>query len=476
MSRNAIAAIKPERRAVAEVPANDAKPRSALPVKTDTKEAGRVVNEYQLDTVEIDTEPEPLAARAVLLTLAAFVIFIVIWASFTTIDRIVSADGKIVSIVPTVVVQPFESAIIRSIDVRPGDVVKAGAVLAKLDPTFVESDLGQLEARLAGLNAAIARLEAEKEERAYIPPPDSYGYGMLQEAIWRERQTQHAAQLRLYAERSARSQANIASNQSEIENLNKRLKILKEIEEMRTALERAETGSRLNSLVARDNRIELERALARTDNTLTENMHELQTVVAERDVYLRQWYTKIVEDLVAKRNDRDTADEGLAKAKRRKEMVALTTPIDAIVLEIAQRSVGSVINSGEAVFRLVPLDAPLEVEADILAREIAFVKLGDEVEIKMEAFDFRQHGTIKGVVRVISSDSFAHSRAGATAPEPYYRAQIDITDNHLHNLPRNDRLIPGMPLKAEIKVGGRSVISYFMKPITGGMNDSMHEP
>ena len=163
MSRNAIAAIKPERRAVAEVPANDAKPRSALPVKTDMKEAGRVVNEYQLDTVEIDTEPEPLAARAVLLTLAAFVIFIVIWASFTTIDRIVSADGKIVSIVPTVVVQPFESAIIRSIDVRPGDVVKAGAVLAKLDPTFVESDLGQLEARLAGLNAAIARLEAEKE-------------------------------------------------------------------------------------------------------------------------------------------------------------------------------------------------------------------------------------------------------------------------------------------------------------------------
>jgi hemolysin D len=473
MSKNAIATIKPERRAVTS-PANDSGSRALT--ATESREAARAVNEYQLDTVEIDTEPEPLAARGVLLAAAAFLIFAAVWTSVTQIDRVVSASGKIVSVVPTVVVQPFESAIIRTIEVQPGDVVKAGSTLATLDPTFAESDLGQLEARLAGFNTAIDRLEAERNKQDYKPDEDPYGYGVLQDAIWKERQTQLAAQLRLYEEREARSRASITSNRTEIENLTKRLQILKEIEDMRNSLERSEVGSRLNSLVARDNRIEIERSLARMVNTLAENQHELQSVAAERDVYLRQWDTKIVEDLVQKRNERDTTLEALAKAKRRKEMVALTTPIDAIVLEIAQRSVGSVINAGEAVFKLVPLDAPLEVEAEILAREIAFVKLGDEVEIKMEAFDFRQHGTLKGQVKVISSDSFATTRTGSPEKEPYYRARIEITGNDLHNLPRNERLIPGMPLNAEIKVGKRSVIAYFLKPITGGLNDSMREP
>jgi len=473
MSKNAIAVIKPERRAVA-LPANDANSRAAT--KMSRPEADRVVNEYQLDTVEIDTEPEPLAARALLVSMAVFIVLAVVWASVTRIDRVVSASGKIISTVPTVVVQPFESAIIRSIEVQPGDVVKAGTKLATLDPTFAESDLGQLEARLAGLTAAITRLEAEKEERAYTPDADAYGYGMLQEAIWKERQTQLSAQMRLYDERKARSQSNINSNQTEIVNLTKRVQILKEIEEMRASLERSETGSRLNSLLARDNRIELERALARMSDTLIQNQHEMLTVSAERDVFLRQWYSKIVEELVEKRGDRDTADEALFKAKRRKEMVSLTTPIDAVVLEIAQRSVGSVINAGEAVFRLVPLDAPIEVEAEIISREIAFVKLGDEVEIKMEAFDFRQHGTLKGVVKVISPDSFTNTRTGSSDKEPYYRTRIEIVGNDLHNLPRNERLIPGMPLNAEIKVGNRSVISYFLKPVTGGLNDGMREP
>lgn len=484
MTGQALAKIRP-----AQVPAPQSAarpPAKSQPAKNGPDEpraenadqARRTVNQYQSDTTEIDTAPDPFPVRATLLVCAALVIFAVTWASLSTVDRLVSARGSIVSTTPHVVVQPLESAVIRSINVRVGDRVKAGEPLASLDPTFADANIEQLEARLASVVAAIARLEAEKDGRPYVGDPDSrHDYGGLQLSIYEERQVQFSSQLRLFEEKIARARTNIQAREEERSYLSQRLKILRQVEEMRDELQRAQTGSKLNLLIATDSRIEIERNLSRAGTSIIESQHELAGIEAERDVFRRQWDSRIIEELVQRRNERDGLTEQLVRAQRRKEMIQLTTPMDAIVLEIAQRSVGSIIREAEPFARLVPIDAPLEVEANIPARQIGFIAVGDPVRIKLDAFNFRQHGIVEGVVKVISSDSFVDNRNTAEAPEgAFYRARIELTKTELRNVPDTFRLIPGMPLEAEIRVGNRSVIAYFLRPLLRGMNESMREP
>lgn len=441
-------------------------------------EIARLVNQFQSDATEIDTQPEPLVARATLFALATLVAFGIGWSTIAKIDRIVTARGKIVSIAPNVVVQPLESAVVRSIDAKVGDVVKAGTALATLDPTFTMADVDQIEARIASLDAFIARLEAEQARRPYKPDANSrFDYGMLQEAIWKERQTQYKAQMRVYDERISRAMANVTSREREREYLASRLKILREVESMRVELEASKTGSRLNSLSARDTRIEIERNLSNAENALIENRHERESIEAERDVFQRQWDGKTIEDLVDKRNERDSLTEQLVKARKKQEMVRLETPVDAVVLEVAPRSVGSVIQGAEPFFKLVPVDAPLEIEANIEARELGHVAVGDPVQIKIDAYTFQEHGMAEGVVKVISGDAFTETRTnGDIPPGSYYRTRIALTKVELRNVPDNYRLVPGMPLNAEIKIGERSVISYFLRPLLRGVNESMREP
>lgn len=243
---------------------------------------------------------------------------------------------------------------------------------------------------------------------------------------------------------------------------------------MRTKLESSQVGSRLNSLQARDARIEIQRNLNIAERDIIERRHELQALQAEREAFAQQWLTRIVEDLVARRNDRDGAAEQLVKATKRKDLVQLEAPVDAVVLDIAQRSVGSVVNGAEAIMTLVPLNAELEVEASIDARSFAHIKVGDRATLKLDAYPYQEYGFLEGSVRTISEDAFTNRQDANAAP--YYRARIKLEKKTLEKTPENFRLVPGMPLTAEIKIGERSVLAYLLRPILKGLDESMREP
>lgn len=442
------------------------------------QELAKTINEFQSDATEIQNAPDPLTARMILFALGAFVVIAIIWASLATIDRVVTARGRLVANAQTVVVQAFEPSIIKTIEVKAGDVVKAGAVLATLDPTFTTSDIDQIQAKLESLDAVIRRLEVEQNHQEKSPfSAHPTGYAALQEAAWRERQVSYNAQLRVYEERIARIQADIAARTSEREHLQARLGILKEVEAMRVALETTKSGSRLNSLLARDSRIDVERNLHIAESTIVADRHEIEALESERDVFRRQWVGKVLEDLVTKRGERDALEEQLIKAKRRHDMIKLQTPVDGVVLEIASRSVGSIVNSAEPFFTLVPLNAELQVEADIEASQLGYIAVGDPVEIKLDAFPYLEHGVIAGRVKIISGDAFTASRNNPEAPKgAFYKAIVELGALDLRNIPDTFRLIPGIPLTAEIKVGHRSVIGYLLRPILRGLNESMREP
>ncbi len=178
------------------------------------------------------------------------------------------------------------------------------------------------------------------------------------------------------------------------------------------------------------------------------------------------------------------AQQDYAKADLRNQLVVMTAPRDAIVLSVAKVSVGSVVNGSEALIQLVPLDVPLSVEADISGIDSGYVRAGDEVTIKFATLPYLQYGNAVGVVRSISADSF---NPEATARESdsvlpnrpnmlYYKGDIALSELMLHDTPPGFRLMPGMPVTADVKVGTRSVLAYFMTKILPVATDSMHEP
>ncbi|KAA0593693.1 HlyD family type I secretion membrane fusion protein [Azospirillum lipoferum] len=461
----------------ARVPANDLMPQGpAQPLDKRSKARGKAaIGAFQKDTEAIQNAPDPFLARITLHLLALLVIAGILWASLSYLDKIVASQGKIISTEPNVMVQPLEMAAIKQVLVRAGDVVHQGQVLATLDPTFTQADVLQLESRLANADALIARLEAEHDGKPFVPTADRYGYSTLQQALWRERQAQYQSQMQNYEEKLARLQSNVAKYEMDRLHLNERLKVVREIENMRSSLLATQVGSKLNLLQATSDRIDIERNLVLNQNELQGNRHDLQAQLAERDVFIQQWNGKIIEELTTQRNEREALREQLTKARKRQALVQLDAPVDAIVLEVSPKATpGSIAKEAEPLFTLVPVGAPLEVEANIDARDLAFVQVGDKVRVKLDAYPYMQHGSLEGELATISEDSFSSKDNGNGLL--FYRARVKLLTTTLDNVPSNFRLIPGMPLTADIKVGERRIITYFLRPILRGFDESLREP
>ena len=167
----------------------------------------------------------------------------------------------------------------------------------------------------------------------------------------------------------------------------------------------------------------------------------------------------------------------LEKASRKKDLVRLVAPEDSVVLRMAKLSVGSVLKEGEALVYLAPLRSPVEVEARILPRDIGFVRPGDPVKVKLDAFNFIEHGMAEGTVRWISEGAFTvNEDTNQATNEPYYKVRVALTNTDLHNVPDSFRLIPGMTAVADVHIGTRSLLMYIVNGAVQGMNEAMREP
>lgn len=441
--------------------------------------------DYLPDGAAIEHAPLPWLARSTLYVLAGLLVALVLWAGFAQVDRIVTAGGRLLTTAPMVVAQPLETAVVRGVDVQVGDRVRAGDRLATLDPTFAAADLADLTAKLASVEAQIGRLRAELDGSGFVPAdtPDA----AVQAAILERRRAEYRSRLASLDEKAGQLDSAIAASRRAQAGLAERLAVVGEVEDIRRQLQERQTGSRLTWLEARVERLRMRDELTALQDREQASAHELRGVQADRAAFIDEWRRKTAEELVEQTRQRATLVEQIAKAERRRSLVTLTAPVDAVVLEVAKRSVGSVIREAEPLVTLVPADVPLELEAEIPSRDIGLVRVGDFVRVKLDAFPFQRHGTLPGEIRTISADAFTHDPAQAAAapinpdgPRPaagaVFRTRIRLTDTRLEAVPAGTLLSPGMVASAEIRVGTRSVLSYFLYPVIRALDESIREP
>ncbi|HZK89107.1 MAG TPA: HlyD family type I secretion periplasmic adaptor subunit [Stellaceae bacterium] len=443
-------------------------------------DAGRQVRIYQSETAEILEGPEPIQTHMTLLVLTGLFACLLLVATFMRVDRVVSSSfGQVVTIDPTVVLGALDQSIIKTIDVREGQQVHKGEVLATLDPTLTTADVGALKAQVANYGAEIARCQAEIAQKPFTMPPSTdpvaNTYISAQREYYLQRKAQYDAQVRSYDDQIAQLQATIAKYVNDQTRYGDRVKISKEIEDMRATLAAAQVGSRLNLLTATDQKLEIQRALEFDKNAVAETKHQLDATTATRDAYVQQWFGQASQELVTAQGNRDTATEQLTKATMHQGLVRLEAPEDSMVLKIAQLSAASVLNQGQPLIYLAPLKSPLEAEIRIAARDIGFIRVGDNTTIKLDAYNYIEHGTVSGKVRSISEGAFTTDENN-TPVEPYYKVRVTLDPITLHNVPASFRLVSGITLTGDIHVGTRSLFTYVLGGFVRGVDEAMREP
>lgn len=432
------------------------------------------INEFQPDAVEIERSRLPGSAIATLYAIAIMLVGLVLWASLSYMDTRVMATGLVITTRPNIILQPIETAKIKTITAKVGDTVSKGQILATLDPTFAEADVNASKAALRGLMAQQARLEAE----LYSKPVERFSSDekihVLEKEVYERRMKEFESKLSSKAQQVNQIEAQIRTNIRDAEDMAGQVTVLKEIEAMRSKLMDDGYGSRVNYLSAKNQRLSLDRE-QRKLHTSTERMrHQLVGLKADEDAFVSEWRSKTASELVKVRRSIDELNERLKKMLRKNELVEIKAPADGIVLEVAKLSVGSVIQTAEKLFTIVPTNVPMEVEADINPKDVGQIQVGDKVRVKLDSLPFQKHGMLHGVVRLIGNDTIDKNENGKQST--VYRARIEIVKEDLRNVPPSFHLMAGMKTSNEITVGKRKVITYFIYPVMRTISTSLREP
>jgi hemolysin D len=455
--------------------------------KRDERTAARAVLEFQSPTAELIARPIPVTARITIWAIFAMFISFAGVAAIFPVDRVVTANGKLVSRASNIVIQPLETSIVRQINVSEGQIVHKGDLLAMLDPTFSAADKVNYADQVASLQAEVDRMTAEDHDLPYNPT-DKDPAVQVQAAVYASRQAEKAYKLENYREKIAGLQATVQRAMHDVDVYTSRLEVAKIVEAKRRELERLQVGSQLNTLSALDSRLEIERGLDEARSTITSATADLQAMIKERDGYIQQRRSEMETQLADSTRKLNDAQGSLDKAALRRKLVEIYAEQDGIVLSVAQISVGSVMQSGDQFITMVPLDAPLEVEVLIPGNESGFVHVDDPATIKFSTFSYSLYGFAKGTVRTISADSFqnpAEDRSKLLKPSlsddtglgpVFYRARVSVDEVKLHDLPKSFRLQPGMETSVDIKVGQRTILGYLITRIIPHFGEAMREP
>ena len=408
------------------------------------------------------------------LMLAAFVF----WANWAKLDEVTRGEGRVIPSSKTQMVQSLEGGIVKELLVRTGDRIKKGDILVRIDDTGFSSNLGEVTAKIMTFTARTTRLRHESDGDLSADP--QFPAELL------------AASPDLVKNELSLFQAKRNSLQTQIGILNERVEQrTRELGEVKTALVRFQTNLKLaneemklkkplaaNGVVPRTEIIRLERDIADTAGqiaTQNETEPKLEAAVREAQGQVKEQEEKFRQDARAELSEAEAQlaviQETLRAAKDRVFRADIKSPVDGIVNKINSNTVGGVVQAGQTLMEVVPLEDSLFIEAKIRPADIAFVRSKQAAVVKITAYDFSIYGGLEGEVERISADSVYDEQLH----ENFYLVTVKTLQNTLKTEKENLPIIPGMVASVDILTGKKSVLEYLLKPIKKARNEAMRE-
>jgi hemolysin D len=447
--------------------------------------------------LEIVETPASPVGRAVAAIIIAIFCFSVGWASFSHIDIVASASGKIVASGGTKVIQPFEMGIVRAIHVRDGQQVRAGDVLVELDPKINESDRDHLRSDLIATQLEIARLKAglanaKNPVDAFHPPAGATPAQVDMQRDYLIKQTaEYRAKIEALDRQLDQKQAERDTIQATAGKLSAIVPIVQQRVDIRKVSSDQEYTSKFQYLEMVQLLVEQQQELLVQRSRLRETEASIAALTGSRTQAVAEFQRTLYGQLAEAERKADGLGYDVAKSEQKINAQYLTAPIDGTVQQLAIHTIGGVVSPAQVLLAVVPTESRLEIEAMILNRDIGFIHPKQQAEIKVDTFNFTKYGLLRGEVLSVSQDAIVRDKAvdrasekspGAesTSSEPKgqdlsFSARVSLDRSQMQIDDRLINLTPGMAVTVEIKTGSRSLLGYLLSPLMKYGHDSLRE-
>jgi hemolysin D len=427
-----------------------------------------------------------------MMTLIGFVVVALLWACLGHLDIIATAEGRIIPSGKVKVIQPFETSVVKAIDVHDGQHVQAGDMLVELDPTMNAAEAGRINHDLIAAEIDAARLKALENGQDFVSPEgaDAASVDTAIHEVGAARAEQQA-KLDGLSRQLEQKQAEKDEATATLDKLKAAMPLIQKRRDIRKYLFDNEFGSKLTYL-------EAQQALAEQSHEMDVQRHKEDESTAAIAA-LKQQHDEADATFHRTNLDKLAEDEGkigslqqdLEKAQQRTTFQSLRAPVDGTVQQLAIHTVGGVVQPAEQLLVVVPDDAKLEIESMIPNRDVGFVHAGDPAEIKVEAFTFTRYGLLHGTVTDLSRDTAPlddrqaqqnqQQRPGQDEEETRqahqagYIAHITLDETSIDTETGPQALGPGMAVTVEIKTGRRRVIDYLLSPLKRYRHEGLRE-
>jgi adhesin transport system membrane fusion protein len=372
-----------------------------------------------------------LLLNAILVTMGV----LVVWSAYSKVDEVTHAEGRVIPSSHMQVIQNMEGGIVKSINVKQGDVVERDDVVLSMESVQFSAELDSKRQQVLSLMAKEARLRAEVYDTPLTFTKEFSG--MAAHYV--------STEMSEYESRKRRLNADLSLLESQVQSGQQELDIVRKLTErgLEPQIELVRTQARVDE--AR-NKMESMRRQFKSDSAT-----ELSRVVLELNPM------------------RQTLPAFADKVNR----TQIKAPMKGVVNRVMINTIGGVIKPGEPVIEIVPYDDNLVVEAQIRPQDIGFIHMGQSANVKFTAYDYSIFGSLKGTVTNISPDAVSKEERGQL--NYYYVARIETSTKAIQSLEKNLPIIPGMQAQVDIITGNKSVLSYLLKPLIGVKENAFRE-
>lgn len=428
--------------------------------------------------------------RALSVVVALLFACLIAWASVADIDEVTHSEGQVISSQRTQTIQNLEGGILRGMQVREGQIVEKGAVLAQLDNEVAESSYRDAISKAIENRLAIIRLEAElRNEKPQFPEdlsgylsrrlghkPDNRTLGRARELLrdqqytWEYRQNQLKADREVLQAQYDQRIHEVNEQEAHKKQLASSLSLAREQLGVAAQLMARKNYARMEYLNLQQKVVDLEGQVAMLDSSLPKARaaaEEAKQRMASQDAERR---ASILQEITKRRLELTSLRETLSAGGDRVTRTELRSPVRGTIKQIHISTVGGVIKPGEPIMDIVPLDDTLLVESRVTPKDVAFLRPGQDVMVKVSAYDFSIYGGLEGKLESISADTIEDKRG-----DLYYLAKVRTQQTAIRHNNEVLPIIPGMMVTADILIGKKSVLDYLLKPILKAKQNALRE-
>lgn len=417
---------------------------------------------YLSQAIQLEEAVNPHIIRSTMMMVSLAILAFLGWAGITNINEVARTPGEVVPQGYQQTVQHLEGGMVKEIHIHEGELVKQGQVLITMNDASIREDMQRAKSKQLSLEMQAERLRAFIEGRE----PDFSKFSQTatattddQKSFFEGMRTARTKEAQIIRDQISQKEQSIKSLQSDLQTAKANLMITQDVYQRRSKLNKKGYASDMQLLQDEREMNDIEGEIKRLNNQIL----VAGTEIEEFKVRLES-LSATHRDNANERLDQVLADmaqntEIIDKLEERIGRMQIRAPSHVLIKGVTINTVGAVIQPGQTLMEIVPLDKKLEIQVKISPKDIGHLKIGQPVQVKFSSFDFSRYGSIKGKLEQISATTFSDDQNGR-----YYQGKILLEQNHVGNNP-NNLIMPGMTVMADIITGDKTILQYLLKPI-----------